>query len=266
MKTLWTVVAVLAVANMVALLGFVGWLKASDRLDVERVKQVREMFSRTVTADRAALAAEAARVDEERKKAEEEAKASRPPLTAAERLAAVIQATELDEQRVERLRREIQDLQKRIVDGEAKLAADRRTFEQERDAFLASSRREREQAADAQFQKTLGVIQSLKPAEAARVLASMLAPGTPGGDPANPVAPAAEASAPAAPVASPVSGGAAAGDGMSLCVEYLNAMDDRPRGRIIAEFVKTDPALAGELLERLRRRGQLASGVKDPSR
>jgi hypothetical protein len=32
-------------------------------------------------------------------------------------------------------------------------------------------------------------------------------------------------------------------------------MDDRARSRIMGQFVQTDPALAGQLLERLRTRG-----------
>jgi hypothetical protein len=45
---------------------------------------------------------------------------------------------------------------------------------------------------------------------------------------------------------------------MKRVTEYLNAMDERARGKIMAEFTKDDPALAAELLDALRRHGQFA--------
>ena len=39
---------------------------------------------------------------------------------------------------------------------------------------------------------------------------------------------------------------------------------DRERSKIITEFEKTDPALAADLLERLRTYGLVASGPEDP--
>jgi hypothetical protein len=48
--------------------------------------------------------------------------------------------------------------------------------------------------------------------------------------------------------------------GTDQVVAYLNAMEDRTRTKIITEFQKQDPALAAELLERLRTRATLAAG------
>jgi len=262
MKTLFNALAIIAIANLLALGGFVGWLKATDRLDVERARKAREMFTQTITAEKKADEVEAARLAEEKRLAEAEAKAAKPPLTASERLAARIEATEMDLQRAERLRREVEDLQRRLVDGEAKLSAERAAFEAERQTFAAATQRQRDLARDAQFQKTLGVLQSLKSTDAVRVLMAMM------GD-----------SGTGAAAAAPVIGGVAGGlteestgivpqgkRDLELAVEYLNAMDDRPRTKIITEIVKADEALAAELLERLRQRGQLASGAKEPPR
>jgi hypothetical protein len=41
-------------------------------------------------------------------------------------------------------------------------------------------------------------------------------------------------------------------------------MDEKPRGKILAEYAKTDPDLAARLLERLRKRGQPAAAA-DPN-
>lgn len=265
MKTLFNALAIIAIANLLALGGFVGWLKATDRLDVERARKAREMFTQTITAEKKADEVEAARLAEEKRLAEAEAKAAKPPLTASERLAARIEATEMDLQRAERLRREVEDLQRRLVDGEAKLSAERAAFEAERQTFAAATQRQRDLARDAQFQKTLGVLQSLKSTDAVRVLMAMMGDSGTG--------------AAAAAAAAPVIGGVAGVSGdeptgistqgkrdLELAVEYLNAMDDRPRTKIITEIVKADEALAAELLERLRQRGQLASGAKEPPR
>lgn len=268
MKTLFNALAIIAIANLLALGGFVGWLKATDRLDVERARKAREMFTQTITAEKKADEVEAARLAEEKRLAEAEAKAAKPPLTASERLAARIEATEMDLQRAERLRREVEDLQRRLVDGEAKLSAERAAFEAERQNFAAATQRQRDLARDAQFQKTLGVLQSLKSTDAVRVLMAMMGDSGTG-----------TGTGTGAAAAAPVIGGVAGVSGdeptgistqgkrdLELAVEYLNAMDDRPRTKIITEIVKADEALAAELLERLRQRGQLASGAKEPPR
>ena len=49
---------------------------------------------------------------------------------------------------------------------------------------------------------------------------------------------------------------AAAGE--EQVVSYLDAMDEKPRGRIMTELAKSDPALATRLLGRIRDRAQFA--------
>lgn len=260
MKSVWTIVSVFAVANLLALAGFVGWLKMTDRLDRSRVHKLREIIGKTLSDERAEEAAAAQKAEEEKKKADEAEKAARLPMSAAERLATRVEVTEIDLQRSERLRREIADLQHALDEERTRLAAERDRFETGRKAYEAATQRQREIARDEQFQKTLGVIAALKPPEAVKVLRSIMdgSAAPPSALPVNP-APAANT-----PVATPVA--SAAAKGMEAVVEYLNAMDDRPRGKIIAEIVKTVPALAGDLLERLRLRGQLPGSAKDASR
>ena len=54
MKTIWSIVSFLAVVNLLALTTFAVWLWHSDRLDGERVQQVRELFSMTIPEAQAA--------------------------------------------------------------------------------------------------------------------------------------------------------------------------------------------------------------------
>jgi len=84
------------------------------------------------------------------------------------------------------------------------------------------------------FKKALATYEGLKPAASASMLLQLMRPG--GGT------------------------GALDNAGADQAVAYLNAMEDRTRTKIIAEFQKQDPALAAELLERLRTRATLAAG------
>jgi len=49
-------------------------------------------------------------------------------------------------------------------------------------------------------------------------------------------------------------------------VAYLNALQERARNKIMAEITANDPALAADLLERLRTRGQIARTPEPVSR
>lgn len=231
MKALWTAVSIIAIANLLALLGFVGWLKSSDRLNVERVNAAKTLFVQTISQENAAKAAEAAKAEEEKKKAEEAAKAARPPLTASEQLAAKLQASELDRQKVERLRREVDDLKKSLVQEREELNAQRVAFEAEKKAFADMRAKLAEDEGNAQFKKTLSVIDNVKPAVAVQILQEQLGANR---------------------------------EGVEQVVSYLNALDESKRAKIVAEFAKGDPKLAADLLERLRTRGLIARKPEEP--
>ncbi|GJQ28174.1 MAG: hypothetical protein HBSAPP03_00580 [Phycisphaerae bacterium] len=244
MKSVWTILAVVAVANMVALGAFAGWLVASDRMDTRRATVIRAMVSKTITQERSeALEAETA-AKAQRDAAELALKNNRAPLTAFEKLAARGEATEIDRQRAERLQREVADLQAQLARDLDDVARQRAALEQDRATFNALVNATRLKLNDQQFRKTLDVLTSLKPAQAAALLTEMLRPsGAPGG--------AASATDPGLPVAG------WSESHMNTVVGYLDAMGD-DRTKIIAEWLKTDPALAAELLERLRNRAAFA--------
>jgi hypothetical protein len=271
MKTVWNIVAVLAVANLLAIIGIVAYLRATDRLNMDRAREVRAMMSRTISQD--TKDAEAKRLAEEqaKKQAEEDAKAARSPLTASETLAARAEATELDRQRMERLRREISDLQAALVRERAKLETDRGALRTAQQAFAAEQARIAQTTGTEQFERSLGVLASLKPAQARGVIEEIMrGRGTsPGGSglamnadgsvdvDASTMNPAAAQGG--AEAAQAGAGAAQTGNdrGKRLAVEYLNAMDERARAKIMAEFAKDSPAVAAELLELLRMRGRI---------
>ncbi len=232
MKALLTALAVIAIANLLAFIGFAGWLTATHRLDKSRIEKVRQMFSETVPAQTAREAAEKAKTDADAKAAEQAKKDARPPMTASEQLAARVEATEIDRQRAERLRREIADLKQSLADRDsdiekqkAALAKQKAEFEKMRAEISTAETTE-------QFKKTLGTLEGLKADQAKKTLKEMMA-----SDPLK---------------------------GTDRVVSYLNAMEDRARTKIVAEFIKEDPKVAADLLERLRTRGIEVPPAKEP--
>jgi hypothetical protein len=247
MKKVWTALSVIAVANLLALTAFAGWLVQSDRLDMDRIRHLRVELAKTITQQKAEEDAAKAKLAEDEKQAEAAKQAAKPPLTAAERLSARVEATELDIQRAERLKREVQDMQRQLTSQRDKLDVDRAAFEEEKKAFQQSVADMTAATTDAQFQKTLGVIEALKPSQAVVMLKEMLTAG----QPVDPTAPAPGGTA-------SVTDKPAPNKAMSQVVCYLDAMDDKHRAKIMTELAKTDSKLAADLLERIRKQGDFA--------
>lgn len=227
MRTLLVSVAVVAVANLVGLLGFAGWLVGSGRLDAQRLQHVRSMFAETIQDQRSRESDEAAAEVSLALAAEQARKDARPPMTATEQLAARVEATEIDRQRAERLRREVADLQRGLEQREAELERQRRVLARERDEFERMRQDIVSQTTSEQFKKALATMEGLKPADAKKAFKEII-----DGDPSG---------------------------GVGQVVSYLNAMDDRIRTKIVTEFIKEDSKLAAELLERMRMRGSVVS-------
>jgi hypothetical protein len=250
MKTVWNIISVIAVANLLALAGVLLWLKTSDRLDSDRARAVRTLFSTTVTADKAKVDAAAKEAEAAKALAEAEAKANKPPLTSSEKLQSRVELTNLDEQRVQRIRREVEDLRTALAREREELDKRWTQLESDRKAFEQLVADSTNGVSDEQFRKSLDVLQGLKAPAAKQLLVQMLnetggtdaAAGAQGGDAAG----------------AQVGASGLREQRMKRVTEYLNAMDERARGKIMAEFTKDDPALAAELLDALRRHGQFA--------
>ncbi len=226
MKTLWNSLAIIAIANLFAIGFFIAWLGASRRLNPERVEAVRLMFQETVAEEAARLAKEEA----ERKAAEAAAKAQElpvgPPVGAQETLALRLQASELDLQRLARLRQEVDALQSAVQRERRLLDEDRETFQKERDAFAEMRKRIEEQEKSAQFQKALSTLAGMKAADAKATLSSLLEQGK-----------------------------------RDEVIGYLDKMEERIRTKVVSEFVKDEESeLAAQLLEELRVRGIFTPG------
>lgn len=219
MKTVWTILATIAIANLLALLGFVGWLAASDRLNRDRLQKIRAVLAPTLASE--ATAAKAAE-DEAQSQAKTAAEAKRfegTPESAAENIERTRAEEDHQLQTSVRLRREIDDLRRQVLADRVKVDEDRQTLAAEREAFNKDRTESTKLAASEQFKQALATLESQKPKDAQQVLKKMI-------------------------------------DGQSIkqAVEYLAAMQERTRTKVMAEFIKGDPALAATLLERLRDR------------
>ncbi len=217
-RGLWTILSVLAIANLLALLAFVGWLVSSERLDLDRFNELRETLSETIPAREARLEEEARDARLEAAEAEEERRALIPPLTAADKLRNNAIAEEVDRQRLERLSREVRDLRRTIDRERSQLDERVEQFEIEKADFERMRNRIREIEGEDQFRKAVTNLQAQRPEKARDILQALIDGGE-----------------------------------VDQAVAYLNAMGDRQAAKIIGAF--EDAALAADLLERLRTRG-----------
>ncbi len=227
LKAIIRIITVLAIANLLSIIGFVGWLVTSDRLDLPRVERIREIIVET-------RAEQAAREEEEADvaaaaviTAEEEARAALPPLTAEDKLLQKSELDELNAQQTSRAQRDLADMTAsferiltEIKDERALLASERDDFEQMRTEIA-------ELEGSKQFKKSLAIYQSLPAAKAQALLATLIEGGE-----------------------------------FEQAVAYLNAMQTRTAKKIVEKF--EDPKLAAELLERLRTRGLQARAPEEP--
>lgn len=224
MRSIWNIICGTAVANIIALLAFTVWLHASGRIDADRAERIRAMLAETIPAEQQRLAEEAAANGVTDPDAD---LPDIPPASASEMLQIRLQASEVDRQRVERLRREVEDLQAKLRRDQALLEEQRTELDADREAFSAMRERIQETEGDAQFRKSLAVLQGMKASAAKDTLQALLDDGK-----------------------------------RAQVISYLDAMEDRARTKVFTEFIKAEQAqLAAELVEELRQRGVQAAAA-----
>lgn len=222
MRTIWNALSVMAVANLVAIMGIVGWLVAGGRVDRERVMRVRETFVETVAQEKERIAQdEAASAAAEAAAAEEQRKKEGAPVPFVDAMDMRIQRNADEEQRLERLRKEITQMQQAIAREQRKIDADLLLLEERETAFAALRERIKETEGNKQFRKSLSVLEAMDAADAMGALGEILRTGD-----------------------------------TEQVVAYLNSMQDRKRAAVMTEFIASGQAgVAADLLERIRKRG-----------
>ncbi len=218
MKSLWIIISTLAIANLLALIGFGAWLHTSDRLDGERLERVRRIFADTRTVERTRQEEEERKQEEARQAAAEQARADLPPLTADQRLAQARDQADVAALRLGRVHREVEDLRAVLLKERASLDADTEALAKERAEFEAMRARIMDMEGDEQFKKSLSLYESLPAEKAREMLLALVEQGE-----------------------------------VEQVVAYLNSMQTRTAKKIVEGI--EDPKLAADLLERLRTRG-----------
>ncbi len=224
MKRIWTMLSVLAVANVLALGGFVGWLVQSDRLNKERVQRVREMLALTISAEKAAMDAETLKQEAAKTEAAAAEKLAQPPVPASQVIAASIQQQDADVQTTLRKQRELEDLRSSLLRLQSNLEDREKALAQRETNFEDTKKRYARIEGAEQFKTALTTLEGQKAKDARSVLQALLSIGQ-----------------------------------TEQVVAYLARMDESKRSKVMAEFVKDSPTVAADLLERLRTRGAEAA-------
>ncbi|TVQ78175.1 MAG: hypothetical protein EA380_06395 [Phycisphaeraceae bacterium] len=220
MRSVWLVISSLALANMLALVMFFGWLAGTERLSSDRIETVRSIFVETVSETEERLRKEEREAERLAGEEAEQAKVGTPPITAEQRMLIIDEHADLVNHRIRRTQRETEDLI-RLLDRQLReLNAEQAAFEAERDQWLAQREAIREMEGSEQFRKALTIYETLRPDAAANLLQQLID----GGD-------------------------------IDQAVMYLSRMKSRTASRIIGVIEGRDARLAADLLERLRALG-----------
>ncbi|MFK7758790.1 MAG: hypothetical protein AB8C13_02455 [Phycisphaerales bacterium] len=220
MKKLIKALVVVAFLNLMAVVVGVGWIFASGRVDKQRAIDVVGMFEETTAMRDARIKSEEAEALSELQSSEVEL----PELAMnTDELNDIrLQLTQIDRARLERMQREIQDLQDTLKRERALLSIERTEFVEQQEAFDAMRARLAEIEGSDQFGKSLSVLKEMKPKDSKETLSVLIEQGK-----------------------------------REQVVTYLSALSTGVRTEVMSEFVKAGEAeLAAGLLESIRMRGQ----------
>jgi len=219
MNRLKKILLIVIVLNLLAGLGGIGWLFTSGRVSKDRVLTLTDLFTEPVAVEQAAIKAEEARIAKEL--AEQERPLPQLALNTDERNLVRVEMTQIDRQRLDRMKREVDDLQATLRKERRLLEQDREELIQEQEEFDQMRQRLAGLEGTVQFKKALASLSEMKAKDAKTVLGVLLS----------------EAKS-------------------EEVVTYLSSMDDGVRTAILSEFVKAgEEQLAADLLESIRLRG-----------
>ncbi len=219
MKTLIKAIFIIALLNLLAVLAGTGWLFSSGRISKDRIINMSSLFNEPVAAEQAALKSEQAAIEKEL--AEQEKPLPSIPLNAEERNLVRVEMTQVDRQRLDRMKREVENLRETLRKERRIIEQNRIALEEEKAAFQQMRDRLAGLEGGNQFKKSLGTLSEMKPKDAKAVLSVLL------GDTKT-----------------------------EEVVTYLSSMDSGVRTSILTEFIKEgEEQLAADLLESIRQRG-----------
>ena len=218
MKTAFKLLLILAIANLFAFGGFVGWLVGSGRLDAGRVERLRAMLAETVAEENARLAREEEEGAIAATAAADERRLRELPMARTDQIV----AAERFEERAARALRALEDERRRM---EADLAGREQEITGREEALVARQAEWEDSIADAKARETNGQFR-----KAVRLLEA----------------------APAKQSKAWILELVRSGRGQ-MAVTYLDAMNQAKSAALLKAFKGEDEAaVATDLLERLR--------------
>ena len=224
MKTIWNVIAMFVFVHVVAGVILIAWLRQSDRLNMDRLTAVRDIFETTITqqqiqgdqAKQLSDQASSRRRDLARLQSIESG-----PLSVASRLEVDRAAQELALASLQRYKDDIQVLRDQIEQGKRKLQSEQERINAQKKQLDDQIQRRKEQQESVDFRRTVKMFEQVKPKQAKKMFQELLARNR-----------------------------------QDQVVTYLAAMSQRKAATVLKQFKEpAEIVQATELLERLRARG-----------
>jgi len=223
-KALGIAVVIVLIVNLLAMLGVVGWLGATDRLNRERIDAVVAMFEPTIAEEQAAAEDAAKAAESAEAEAREEARlasAATGVPSLDERLRTRNVSEDLLSEAMARMRAERQAIERRLNTSEQVITKLRDELEAERERFTDFVENQRAQQLDEDFKQAVSFYEQLTAKQAKASFEQLVAAGE-----------------------------------EDEVIDYLAAMQMRKAGAVLREFkTPEEVALATQLLSRLRDRG-----------
>ena len=225
MKSLLSAFIILVFLHLIAAVGFVGWLGATDRVNGERIQRVVDVFTPTVAqeqqnkADAEAAAAEAEAVRQQLVRLESVADG---PKTLEDRLMENFEDDEFDLHRLERLNAETEAIRRRLDQDKQLIAKEWTELQQREAAFEELVARRTEGMQQDDFKRAVKTLEQLPAKQAKEMVQQYIADGQ-----------------------------------IDDAVDYLAAMQLRKSAGVLKAFKsEEDIPQAAELLKKLRDRGK----------
>ena len=219
-----TAIMAVLIVNHLMFAGLVGWLAATDRLDHDRVRDIRERLGMTIPEEEAQLAAAAAVEQEALARQAHLARLSDVadgPVQMATHLGLTEQAQAAMTARFDRLTQQMGTLQVRIDADRVEIAREKSVLDAQRKAFEEEMKIRTASMADEDFQRAVKLYEQLKPKQAKEMFKELLA-----------------------------------NNDESQVVTYLAAMKTNNAAAVLKEFkTAVEVSQATALIERLRERG-----------
>jgi hypothetical protein len=224
LKAIGIAIVIVLIVNLLAMLGVVGWLGATDRLSRERIDAVVAMFEPTIEQAAAAEEAAAVHAEAEADRAREEARLSSAATgipTLDERLRKRSASEDLLSEAMARMTSERAAIERRLDTSEQVITKLREELEAERERFAEFLETQRAQQLDEDFKQAVSFYEQLTAKQAKASFEQLVAAGQ-----------------------------------EDAVIDYLAAMQLRKAGAVLREFKEPQEiALATQLLSRLRERG-----------